>query len=164
MKTERIIEVALFSAGRALGIDEIEATTSIKKNEVRKAIENLIEYYSSADIGIEVAKVGEKYAMQVKKELLPYAAKFAPMEIGLQTLKTLVLIAYHQPIKQSELQNMIGDKVYLHVKQLLDFGLISAKKFGRTKILSTTNRFSEYFGIETTDKKRIKEWIEKAVR
>ena len=72
------------------------------------------EYANSA---IEIAEVGGKYVMQLRTEYADYARKFAPMELSRGMLKTLALIAYHQPIKQSELKNMIGSQVYERVKE-----------------------------------------------
>jgi segregation and condensation protein B len=81
------------------------------------------------------------------------------MEIPNKVLKTAALIAYHQPIKQSELQEMFGSKVYDHVKVLNDLGLIKKREKGRTIVLTTTKQFSEYFGIDTTNHEKIKQWL-----
>ena len=86
------------------------------------------------------------------------------MEIPKKLLKTLALIVYHQPIKQSELQNILGPKVYEHVKELHELGLIRTRREGKTKILTTTKRMPEYFGISTTDKEEIRKWLIKKLK
>ena len=86
------------------------------------------------------------------------------MEIPKKLLKTLALIVYHQPIKQSELQNILGPKVYEHVKELHELGLIRTRREGKTKILTTTKRMPEYFGISTTDKEEITKWLIKKLK
>ena len=156
---EKAVEAALFSAGRPIAIEELCTITGHPHGLVRRAVKRLIKKYRSDKTTLEVSKVGSRYAMQLKTGYSEDAVKVAPCEIPKRFLKTLALIAYHQPIRQSELKGMIGDKVYEHVPELQKFGMVHAKKFGPTKILITTNRFPEYFGIETSTREGIKEWI-----
>jgi segregation and condensation protein B len=55
---------------------------------------------------------------------------------------------------------MLGSGVYEHVRSLRSLGLILARKRGQTLELTTTKRFSEYFGISTTDREGIREWLD----
>ena len=71
-------------------------------------------------------------------------------------LKTVALIAYHQPILQSNLFDMIGSKVYEHTKGLEELGLISRKPSGRSFALATTRYFAEFFGLKSTDREGIR--------
>src|SRR5207245_4000964 len=71
-------------------------------------------------------------------------------------LKTVALIAYHQPILQSDLFDMIGSKVYEHTKGLEELGLISRKPSGRSFSLATTPYFAEFFGLKSTDREGIR--------
>jgi segregation and condensation protein B len=156
---EHAVEAALFSAGRPIAIEELCTITGLPHGPVRRAVKRLIKKYRSEKTTLEVSKVGARYAMQLKTGYAEDAVKVAPCEIPKRFLKTLALIAYHQPIKQSELKGMIGDKVYEHIPELQKYGMVHAKKFGPTKILITTNRFPEYFGIETSSREGIKKWI-----
>ena len=54
---------------------------------------------------------------------------------------------------------MIGDKVYDHVGVLVELGLIRSRPHERTKLLSTTDRFAEYFGIDTLEPAEIRRWL-----
>lgn len=162
-KLERIIEAILFSAGRAVSIEELKELTNCDENVISSALEKLI--YEYAQLGaLEISKVGEKYVMQVKLEYGDKVAKIAPKEIPEHLLKTLALIAYHQPIRQVELFRLIGSKVYEHVKELYELGMIRARNDGRTKILTTSKLFPEYFGIGTTKREDIKKWLESKVK
>src|SRR5207237_8425923 len=80
----------------------------------------------------------------------------APPEIDRDILKTVALIAYHQPILQSNLFDMIGSKVYEHTKGLEELGLISRKPSGRSFALATTRYFAEFFGLKSTDREGIR--------
>ena len=163
-KSELLIEASLFSAGRPVSVDELAEQLGLDKGLIEKNLKKLVTAYSNNDGALEITKAGNKFSMQVKSKLTEYVKSFAQMEIPEKVLKTAALIAYHQPIKQSELQDMFGSKVYDHVKELGDRGLIKRRHEGRTIVLTTTSSFSEYFGIDTTDKEKIKKWISKKVK
>jgi segregation and condensation protein B len=162
-KPERVVEAALFSAGRPVSIEEIGEATGLDLLTIKATIKKLIRSSHNRDTSLEVVKAGAKYAMQLKRELVGAAAKLAQMDIPKRLLKTLALIAYHQPVKQSELLEMVGQKVYDHVKELHKLGLILESPVGQTKILTTSGRFPEYFGIKTTKREDIKRWMAEKV-
>jgi len=165
IKPEILIEASLFSAGRPISIEELADGLELTKDTVEKNIKKLIKKYSKQeDSAIEVIKAGKKFSLQVRSQLVDHVKIFAQMEIPNKVLKTAALIAYHQPIKQSDLQEMFGSKVYDHVKELSELGLIKKRHEGRTIILTTTQQFSEYFGIKTTNREKIKEWLTKKVK
>lgn len=164
MKTERVVEAALFSAGRPLRVSEIEEVTGIGKDAIRRALKTLVLKYNKKDTSIEISKVGVKFVMQLKDEFAQPAQMLAKTEIPKQYLKTASLIAYHQPIKQSDLVEMIGGKGYEHVRELSKLGVISTKRYGATKILTTTTKFIESFGIDAKKPEDIKRYLEEKIK
>jgi hypothetical protein len=54
---------------------------------------------------------------------------------------------------------MLGPKVYDHVRELKALGLINARRKGSTLELTTTQRFPEYFGIESAKREDIKRFM-----
>jgi hypothetical protein len=60
---------------------------------------------------------------------------------------------------QADLQQMLGPKVYDHVRELKTLGLINARRKGATLELTTTQRFPEYFGIESAKREDIKRFM-----
>ena len=158
-KPERVVEAALFSVGRPVSVEELREATGLEPELIRKTLRKLIRSSKNRDTSLEVTKAGAKYAMQLKAVLVPAAAKLAQMDIPRRLLKTLALIAYHQPVKQSTLMDMVGSKIYDHVKDLHKLGLILESPQGQTKVLSTSSRFPEYFGIKTTKREDIKKWM-----
>ena len=101
--------------------------------------------------------------MQIKKRFIDQSVMVAKPEIQSHHLKTLALIAYHQPIKQSNLRRLAGPKIYDHVDELSKMKLIYAKKHGSTEMLTTTKRFPEYFGIDSTKPDEIRDFLMKKV-
>jgi segregation and condensation protein B len=68
--------------------------------------------------------------------------------------RTLAIIAYKEPVSQSEIIKIQGNKAYTYLKRLQKMNLIKAEKNGRTKTLKLTQEFERYFGEE---KEKIKE-------
>jgi len=154
-----LLESALFSSGKPLSLYELAEAMDIEPNAVRKHIKKLRGLYRKRNTSIEVAKVGSKYCMQVKADFQEHASRFASTRIPRRLLKTLTLIAYHQPIKQSTMVKIIGPRIYKQVRELRELGLIHYKRSGHTKIIFTTKKFPEYFGIATTTREGIKRWL-----
>ena len=66
-------------------------------------------------------------------------------------MKTLAIIAYKQPITQSKIVHIRGNKAYDHIKKFSELKLITSKKLGRTKELSLSNDFYDYFSVKDQD-------------
>ena len=156
----RTVEAVLFASSRPLRMAELEAATQLSGDVIRRALAKLMKEYGERESAMEVVKIGIRYSMQLRKEYSPYGLPFAEVEIPKEVLKTAAYIAYNQPIKQSELADVLGSEVYEHVRILRSTGLMSAKKFGQTLLLSTGKRFPEYFGIPSSRKEDIKRWME----
>lgn len=163
MTPKHVIEAALFSAGKPLSVEDISQQTNLPPDAVKDALKALQKEYEGRDSVLEVGKAGAKWAMQVRPQASEPATKFAPPEIPAKLLKTLALIAYHQPMKQSELVDMIGTKVYDHVPDLVARGLVKAREEGVTKILVTTPLFPEYFGLDAEDREQVRATMAKLV-
>jgi segregation and condensation protein B len=156
MNVRAIVEAALFSAGRALTPDELARITTLEPETIKAHLRDLAKEYTKRSSAVEVAQIGTKWTMQIRSEYAERARTFAPPEIDRDILKTVALIAYHQPLLQSDLFDMIGSKVYEHTKALEGLGLISRKPSGRSLALTTTRYFAEFFGIKSTDREGIR--------
>lgn len=156
-----MVEAVLFSLDEPIKISEISEKLNISKKDIYKAIKSLEEDYKNANSSIEIAKVGQKYVMQLKEEYLEIAYRFSKPELDKDVLKTLAIIAFYQPIKQSTLREMIGEKIYEHVEILKSKNLINKRTSGKTVILTVTKNFGPYFGIDVSDPKNLKEYLAK---
>lgn len=165
-REDRLVESVLFSASNPVSISEIIDATGLSRQKVKTAINSLIHSYNEdrkKETSLEVIKAGNKYIMQVKKRYTDQSLKIAQPEIDDNLLKTLTLIAFHQPLKQSNLRRMLGEKIYDHVDELVNMKLIHSKPHGSTEMLTTTKRFPEYFGIDSTKPDEIREFLMKKV-
>ena len=166
MKEDRLVESLLFSAGKPLSIEEIQETIGLSSKHVSEAIEHLMQSYNTDrknETSLEIVKAGNKFIMQVKKSFTDQSMMVAKPEIQTDLLKTLALIAFHQPVKQSNLRHMIGERIYADVDQLVSMHLIHSDPHGATEMLTTTRLFPEYFGIDSTKPEEIREFLAKKV-
>jgi len=151
-----LVEAALFSAGRAVTAEDLAQTTHVAVAKVREHLKALSSDYAGRSSAVEVAEVGDKWTMQIRMEYTDRARAFAPPEIERDLLKTAALVAYHQPVLQSDLGDMIGSKVYEHVQALTGLNLINKRPRGRSFELTTTRYFIEFFGIKASDREGIR--------
>jgi len=153
MDNKALVEAALFMAGRGMGVSELERVTGVDRKRVDEILKELREEYAQRGSGIVVEYTGRKAFMQVRSDLEDEIMHLAPgSEMGQAMLKTLAVIAYEGPVAQSQLVKQRGTRVYHYVKKLLERELISARKHGRTKLLSVTPKFNDYFKLDEVPK------------
>ena len=157
------VEAALFSAGRALDPTEVAEATGLSRNKAIGALDSIVELYKNRDGALEIVKLGHKYALQLKTKAVEYGRRLAPQEIPSYLLRTLALIAHEQPMLQKELKRKLGDKVYEHVGELVELGMIERNRKGRSFELSVTDAFMEYFGINAENQNELKAYLEQAL-
>lgn len=157
------VESLLFGAARPLSVHDLLQSLGgdVDHVAVQRALRKLSRTYQNRNTSLEVRKAGDAWAIQVRREYLEVAHKMTPTEIPVRTLRVLALIAYHQPIRQSLLVRMVGEVGYEEVKALKELGFVHAVARASTLELSTTSRFAEYFGLESTDHGKIREFLEK---
>ena len=160
MKNERMIEAALFSAAKPVTVTDLNMVSGLDARTIRTALKKLMDEYSDADRAIEIAKMGPRYVMQVKKEFKDAAARLSELKIPKDVLKTASLIAYYQPVLQSKVYDLVGNKIYEHAKMLVDLGLVKAKPKKKSIELTTTKKFIETFGIDARSRQEVKAWME----
>ena len=143
------IEAVLFVTGKAVQLKEIAEILEADEMEVEDEMLSLIMDYASRDGALEIDDENG-YIIQVKDEYMDIVEKLCPIDISNAVLKTLLVIALKQPIRQSLLKELRGSTAYDHVAELVEKGMISRKKDanGRSYNLKTTPKFAEYFKIK----------------
>jgi segregation and condensation protein B len=155
------VEAVLFAAGKPLSVKELsEALGADDYRPVQQAVRTLEQTYGHRQSALEVRRVGDRYALQLQEQYVPVVHSVTPVEMAPRTLKALTLIAYHQPMLQSNLVRMIGEVTYEEVQHLRGLGLVSTEPKGSTLELTTTRRFAEYFGIASTRPEEIRKFLE----
>ena len=160
MDEKGAVEAALFSSAEKIGVSEIAERTGLPEEKIRSALRDLRREYDDRESAIMIAKIGNEYKMMLRTEYTEYSGKFAKAEMTGGMMRTLSTIAYNQPVLQSELFKTRGPRVYDDVRALIEMDMVSGKRSGQTLELTTTKKFSEYFGIGSTRIADIKKWIE----
>ncbi len=156
---KNVIEALLFSSSKPLGIPEIVKVLSVDKNgsrsEIKKAIEDLNSEYNESGKSFFIENIAGGYRMITKPEYAEYIKilyQVQPSRLSKPSLETLAIVAYRQPIIKADIEAIRGVNVDGIVKTLLekDFIKISGRKDvpGRPFLLTTTNKFLEYFGLK----------------
>jgi segregation and condensation protein B len=155
MEREKVIEAALFMSPKALTIDELkQISMTDTRMETKALIEELIHFYNTRKSSLEIVSLPIGYQMRVKEEYEDYVMHLATdSTFSKGVMKTLALIAYKQPIIQSDVVKYRNNKAYDHLKILFDNGFLKKEPKGRTYILTTTQKFIEYFGKDFGKKK-----------
>lgn len=144
----RKVEAALFVSGRFMTLQELVALTDVNPIILKKILDDLGDKYR--DSGIEIVKKDNLWKMDVSSEYTWMVNKLATgsSEFSKAEQETLAIIAYKQPMKQSVLIKIRGNKGYEHVKKFVEMNLIVKKKMGHTAELSLSDNFHEYFHVE----------------
>lgn len=158
-----LIEAALFMSENPLSIMELSKISGISsKEQIKEILKELKTELSDKSHGINLALTGDGYQFQVKTKFAKKVSNLTPYsDLSSGTLRALGIIALNQPIKQSDIVKIQGNKAYNYIKKLEKRGLINTQKQGRTKIITTTREFENYFGT-TIDviQKKLKEGID----
>lgn len=143
------IEAILFTTGRFMDIEEISKLIGIGSvGIVKESLSNLIEDYKSKATSLEIMEDNNKFKLNIKKEFNYLTTSLLKdSEFDNQTTKTLAIIAYKNPVLQSEIIDIRGNKAYDHIKLLRDNGFINSEKKGRTRLIKLTPKFFDYFDV-----------------
>lgn len=161
---ETLLEAILFSAGRSLSVVEMSENLGYEEDEIVESIGNLQSTIKRRrGGGLQIVEIGGKWAMEVKPGIADHLPKETKSELPPKLLKAAALIAYHQPMPQSRLVELLGQRAYDHIRELAQSGLIGRRRDGNTRRLTTTRRFSEMFGCPHTDRKKVKAWFREMV-
>jgi segregation and condensation protein B len=153
VEAQEKVEASLFIAGRFLTLQEIIMLTDINPITLKSILYNLEKKYSHGTL--RVIRRGESYKMDIAEKYHYIINKLATgsAEFTKAEQETLAIIAYKQPIKQSVVIKIRGNKSYDHIKKFRTLGLITAKRDGHTLILNLSEEFYEYFNVTPSQNK-----------
>lgn len=164
MDEKCLLEAALFSAGKPVSEQQLKGLLNRSSTYINSLAEKLTEEYRQRNSPLEVVRLEGRYALQLKPEYAERVVGLSPGELRAPALRTLSVIAYYQPLQQSDLVDIRGQAAYDHVALLLEKGLIEKKRAGRSYELTTTDAFCDYFGLSKGDVESIKAQIRKKAK
>lgn len=156
------IEAILFASSKPLSVNQLAKILNENEENIRNALNELIREYENSKRAIEIVETPEGFEMRVKAEYRNEASKVSSFsDLSLGATKTLALIIFKHPIKQSEIVKIQGNRAYDYIKILERKGLINSKRVGNTKILMPSQNLEKYFGMKIEElKKQIEKYIQ----
>jgi len=147
------IEAVFFISGRFLSMQELISLTDLNPIIIEELIEKLQEKYDKQDSAIEIIKKNNMWKMDIRLQYHDIINKLAggKSEFTKAEQETLAIIAFKQPIKQSVIIKIRGNKAYDHIKKFFELDLIKKKKISHTYELSLSDDFYNYFNIDNSD-------------
>lgn len=155
----KTLEAVFFVSGRYLNMQELVALSDLNPIIIRELIEKLREKYEKSDSSVEIIEKNGMWKMDVRQEYSHIINKLATgsAEFSKAEQETLAIIAFKQPIKQSVVIKIRGNKAYDHIKKFSDLNLIKKKRTGHTHELSLSDDFYDYFSISNSEEILTKE-------
>ena len=155
-----ILEAILFSAGRSMSVDELMTQTGKTRSEISGALENLkTTIRRRKDSALQLTEVSGRWIFEVRPTLSDHLPENLRPDVPQRLLPAAALIAYHQPMRQAQLVDMLGQRAYDHVRELASLGFIDRRRDGLSRRLTTTRRFAEYFGCPEVEYRAVRQWF-----
>ena len=155
-----LLEAILFGAGKSMSVDELASLLSLRNFQIAEGLQELKSMMATRkSSALQLTEVTGRWIIEVKPEISPSLPESFKPEIPQRLLPAPALIAYHQPMPQAQLRDMLGPKAYDHVRDLASLGLIDKRRDGLTRRLTTTRRFAEYFGCPEIEYRKVRTWF-----
>jgi len=150
-----VIEAALFISSDPVPQSELLDLTGTKEDELKDLLSDFEARLAEDDRGLRLTKKNNSYQLKVKRRLLDRVKYLAPhQDLSRGTLRTLSVIAYNNPVLQKKVIEIRGNGAYDHIDELIGRDFVSAKQDGRTKLLSVTQHFLDYFDLDSAEELR----------
>lgn len=143
------VEAVLFASGKNTDIEEISRLCREKDNSlIVKALEDLRSDYDKRNCSIVVLQEGTKWKLTVREAYIGIAKRLiADTELPKTVIETLAVIAWKNPVTQSDVIKIRTNKAYDHIDILEELGFLTRSKHGRTNMIKLTEKFFKYFEL-----------------
>jgi len=123
--------------------------------EIKDAMESLVRDYEIRDGGFMLCRVAGGYQFRTRPEHGKLVSKFLqpnPVRLSRAAMETLAIVAYHQPVLRSEVEQIRGVNSGNSLRLLLEYDLIRIlgrrEIPGRPIVYGTSKKFLEILGLK----------------
>jgi len=153
-----IIEAALFLSSEPVSLGELLDLTGLNQRQLERVLEDLSNDLKENHRGLELFESQGSYRLKVKRNILDRVKHLAPhQDMSRGVLRTLSVIAYNSPVLQKEVVDIRGNGAYDHIDKLRERNFVKSEQEGRTKLLSVTQSFLDYFELDSLEDLRKRE-------
>ncbi|MEK6840462.1 MAG: SMC-Scp complex subunit ScpB [Nanoarchaeota archaeon] len=148
-EAKSVIESILFVSGKFLDMKALITLSDMNPIIIREILEDLKKSYDERESAIRIIEKNGMWKMDVKQEFANITTRLAggSSEFTKAEQETLAIIAFKQPIKQSVIVKIRGNKAYDHIKKFSELDLVNKKRQGHTHELTLSQEFYDYFGV-----------------
>ena len=153
LEQERMLEAILFSVSEPISKQQLEKRMPIG-SDVSEALLALKDRYSTR--GVNLVRIGDGYALRTAPGLgfLMQKESIETRKLSRAAIETLAIIAYHQPVTRSEIEEIRGVSVSSGtIDILLELEWIKLGRRrqspGRPVTFVVTQLFLDHFGMES---------------
>ena len=144
------VEAVLFAVGKKMSLEEISKIIGIHTIDMLQ--EKLLELQRDYDERNSPLMLTEEekgvWKLTTREKYLNMVRNIVPeTELSKTMMETLAVIAWKQPITQSEVIHIRTNKAYDHVKELQEMDFLVKERYGRTYLLKLTPKFYNYFDL-----------------
>jgi segregation and condensation protein B len=157
-RLESIVESILFASDRPVSLASIQLVfkgTNIKKDKIRRTLDNLAVEYAGGRRGVVLEEVTSGYQLRTKIDNMNFlkgTVKAKAFKLSGPALETLAIVAYKQPVVKMEVDQIRGVESGHLMRALMEKGLVNfegkAENLpGKPMQYGTTRKFLEIFGL-----------------
>ena len=154
-KEKNLIEAILFSAKEPLDVNTIKSKVKTGTDVLKKLYELQQDYL---DRGVKLVNLANKWSFRTSEDLSDKLKKeiIIQKKLSKAAIETLAIIAYHQPVTRSEIEEIRGVSFSSGTLEIL-FELGWVKPNGRKEIPGkpllyvTTEKFLNHFNINSLE-------------
>jgi segregation and condensation protein B len=150
-KKMKFLEALLFASEGVVSRQRLQRAFSFNERQLDALVDDLKKYFEDKESALKVRRTSTHVSLSVKDEYINFIKNFIEAEFSSPVLKTLAMIAYKSPVKQSTIIQARGNKSYSHISELLGNKLVETENFGNTKMIRLTPKFFKYFNISERD-------------
>ncbi len=152
-----LIEGILLLEDDYCSLDNLVDISGLSAEEVRQALQLLIERYHNETHGIEISHTESGYFIVPKQSvwevIAPAYKRRYITSLSNASLETLTIIAYMQPITRATIERIRGSNSESSIRSLIKQNIISIsgtlKAPGNPPLYSTTDHFLRLFNLSS---------------
>lgn len=162
---EKRVEAVLFASGKSIDEKTLSELCEIDIKKLRKVLESLKSDYDKRDCALAIFEENKSWKINVKEKYLHLVRKIvSEAEMPKSVMETLAVIAWKNPIYQSEVVKIRGNKCYEHIANLEELDFVVKQKKGRSFVIKLTEKFFNYFDIDNKNLQGILEEIKSVAK
>jgi len=164
MNLKALVEAIVF-ASRGITPERISKITGRDVVEIKKALEEIKNDFSSEDHGVELAEIDGYFRFYTKPAYSDYVSKITRRrfdKLSDSQLEVVAILLVNGPLTKAELDSFRGRDSSAILSSLHKMGVVRRKRKGRSYLYELSKSFKEVTMIEETLKRVLEDSLKEA--